>query len=220
MDELIRAVLTELAKGSDKDVVKDISIVSNGVRRDATGKWFITWRHPDRYDPISILPPILVLYTYCPCKPNEGNVLDSILRRLSPRCSGYGHDKSRAILPYREYRQTHNGRGPTTFFFGDGVSGTSYPLSPPVLTHFPLRSLLRFLNFLVPDLSAAQHADVLFVKVTGIDDKDNLKRHCDKTGIPYIPFRDFRVAKTIVGQIVRGEKTKDAFLVKPVVAPN
>ena len=49
MDELIRAVLTELAKGSDKDVVKDISIVSNGVRRDATGKWFVTWRHPDRY---------------------------------------------------------------------------------------------------------------------------------------------------------------------------
>lgn len=49
MDELIRAVLTELAKGSDKDVVQDISIVSNGVRRDATGKWFVTWRHPERY---------------------------------------------------------------------------------------------------------------------------------------------------------------------------
>ena len=52
MDELIRAVLTELAKGSDENVVKDIFIVSNGVRHDATGKWSITWRHPDRYDPI------------------------------------------------------------------------------------------------------------------------------------------------------------------------
>lgn len=51
MDELIRAVLTELAKGSDKNVVKDIPIVSNGVRRDATGKWFIAWRHPERYGP-------------------------------------------------------------------------------------------------------------------------------------------------------------------------
>jgi len=153
MDELIRAVLTELAKGSDKDVVKDISIVSNGVRRDATGKWFVTWRHPD---------------------------------------SGYGHDKSRAILPYREYRQTHEGQGPIVFFFGDGVS----------------------------DLSAARHADVLFVKVTGIDEKDNLKTHCDKAGIPYIPFLDFHIAKAIVGQIVRGEKTKDDFLVKPVGSTN
>jgi len=153
MDELIRAVLTELAQGSDRDVVKDIFIVSNGVRHDATGKWSITWRHPE---------------------------------------SEYGHDKSRAILPYQEYRDTHGGQGPTIFFFGDGVS----------------------------DLSAAQHADVLFVKVTGIDEKDNLKRHCDKAGIPYIPFSDFHVAKTIVGQIVRGEKTKDAFLVTPVAALN
>ncbi|KAH0826742.1 HAD-like domain-containing protein [Lanmaoa asiatica] len=153
MDELIRAVLTELAKGFDKDVVKDISIVSNGVRRNATGKWFVTWRHPE---------------------------------------SAYGHDKSRAILPYRDYRRDHDGQGPTVFFFGDGVS----------------------------DLSAAQHADVLFVKVTGIDEKDNLKKHCDKAGIPYIPFLDFRIAKAIVGQIVRGEKTKDEFLVKPSVSMN
>ncbi|KAF8551592.1 hypothetical protein OG21DRAFT_1539945 [Imleria badia] len=153
MDELIRAVLMELAKGSDKDVVQDISIVSNGVRRDATGKWFVTWRHPE---------------------------------------SAYGHDKSRAILPYQEYREVHDGHGPTVFFFGDGVS----------------------------DLSAAQHADVLFVKVTGIDEKDNLKKHCDKAGIPYIPFLDFYVVKTIVGQIVRGEKTKDEFLVKPTGAAN
>jgi len=69
-------------------------------------------------------------------------------------------------------------------------------------------------------LSAAQHADVLFVKVTGIDEKDNLKRHCDKAGIPYIPFSDFCVAKAIVGQIVRGETTKDDLLVKPVGAAN
>ncbi|KAN0084073.1 HAD-like domain containing protein [Tylopilus felleus] len=153
MDELIRAVLTELAKGSDKNVVKDIPIVSNGVRRDATGKWFIAWRHPE---------------------------------------STYGHDKSQAILPYQAYRHKHDGQGPTVFFFGDGVS----------------------------DLSAAQHADVLFVKVTGIDEKDNLKKHCDKAGIPYIPFLDFHVAKAIVGQIVRGEKSKDDFLVNPIRTTN
>ncbi|KAF9231879.1 HAD-like domain-containing protein [Melanogaster broomeanus] len=153
MDELIRAVLTELAKGSDEDVVKDIAIVSNGVRHDETGKWHITWRHPD---------------------------------------STYGHDKSRAILPYQEYRSEHHGHGPTVFFFGDGVS----------------------------DLSAAQHADVLFVKVTGDDEKDNLKKHCDKAGIPYIPFLNFHTAKEIVDKIVRGEKSKDDFLVKPIALMN
>lgn len=80
--------------------------------------------------------------------------------------------------------------------------------------HFPLH--IVFLS----DLSAAQHADVLFVKVTGIDEKDNLKKHCDKAGIPYIPFLDFHVAKAIVGQIVRGEKTREEFLVKPTGAAN
>lgn len=32
--------------------------------------------------------------------------------------SGYGHDKSRAILPYKELPDP-----PTLFFFGDGISG-------------------------------------------------------------------------------------------------
>lgn len=32
--------------------------------------------------------------------------------------SGYGHDKSQAILPYRALANP-----PTIFFFGDGVSG-------------------------------------------------------------------------------------------------
>lgn len=34
--------------------------------------------------------------------------------------SGYGHDKSQAILPYRDLPDP-----PTLFFFGDGVSGES-----------------------------------------------------------------------------------------------
>ena len=34
--------------------------------------------------------------------------------------SGFGHDKSQAILPYRALPNP-----PTIFFFGDGVSGTS-----------------------------------------------------------------------------------------------
>ncbi|KIJ59962.1 hypothetical protein HYDPIDRAFT_32692 [Hydnomerulius pinastri MD-312] len=144
MDELIRAVLNELASGDQvsEEAVKDITIVSNGVMHDGKGNnWHVIWRHPE---------------------------------------SSYGHDKSKAILPYKERRQL-DGKGPLVFFFGDGVS----------------------------DLSAAQHADVLFVKVTGVDEKDNLKKHCEKAGIAYIPFLDFTEAQGKVNDIVTGKKQKE-----------
>lgn len=38
--------------------------------------------------------------------------------------SGYGHDKSKAILPYRDLAHK-----PTLFFCGDGVSGECEPYS-------------------------------------------------------------------------------------------
>ena len=44
-----------------------------------------------------------------------------------PPCSGYGHDKSRAILPYRDLPNP-----PTLFFFGDGVSGMCSVIVPIV----------------------------------------------------------------------------------------
>jgi 2-hydroxy-3-keto-5-methylthiopentenyl-1-phosphate phosphatase len=40
--------------------------------------------------------------------------------RAEPRRSGFGHDKSWAILPYRDLPEP-----PTLFFFGDGVSDLS-----------------------------------------------------------------------------------------------
>lgn len=43
--------------------------------------------------------------------------------------SGFGHDKSQAILPYRKLIEP-----PTLFFFGDGVSGTFFPHFALVLT--------------------------------------------------------------------------------------
>lgn len=92
-------------------------------------------------------------------------------------------------------------------------------LHPTTISIIPLHSVtpcITHATSLSTDLSAAKHADVLFVKVTGIDEKDNLKKHCDKAGIPYVPFSDFHVAKAIVGQIIRGEKTKEDFLVKGV----
>ncbi|KAF8636967.1 hypothetical protein AX17_003129 [Amanita inopinata Kibby_2008] len=89
--------------------------------------------------------------------------------------SGYGHDKSQAILPYRNLPSP-----PTLFFFGDGVS----------------------------DISAARHADVLFVKQKPGGDND-LAAYCIKHGIKHILFEDFSNALGVVKSIVTGEQTID-----------
>ncbi|KAI0330766.1 hypothetical protein GY45DRAFT_1277293 [Cubamyces sp. BRFM 1775] len=87
--------------------------------------------------------------------------------------SGYGHDKSQAILPYRELPDP-----PTIFFFGDGVS----------------------------DMSAARHADVLYVKAKEGGDND-LAAFCRRENIPHLLFEDFTHALRSVSAIVEGRKT-------------
>ncbi|KAH9887943.1 HAD-like domain-containing protein [Cubamyces lactineus] len=87
--------------------------------------------------------------------------------------SGYGHDKSQAILPYRELPNP-----PTIFFFGDGVS----------------------------DMSAARHADVLYVKEKEGGDND-LAAFCRRENIPHLLFEDFTHALRSVSAIVEGKKT-------------
>ncbi|KAF8655363.1 hypothetical protein AX16_003098 [Volvariella volvacea WC 439] len=89
--------------------------------------------------------------------------------------SGFGHDKSQAILPYRELPSP-----PTLFFFGDGVS----------------------------DISAARHADVLFVK-TKEDGENDLAAYCVREGIKHVLFKDFSQALPVVKSVVDGEKTID-----------
>ncbi|EIM21913.1 hypothetical protein E3Q22_02409 [Wallemia mellicola] len=74
--------------------------------------------------------------------------------------SGFGHDKSKAILPYRDLPQP-----PTLFFSGDGVS----------------------------DMSAAKHADHLYVR----KEKD-LEKYCVAQNIPYTPFDTFTNIKNYV----------------------
>ncbi|KAJ7150804.1 HAD-like domain-containing protein [Mycena filopes] len=87
--------------------------------------------------------------------------------------SGYGHDKSRAILPYRDLESP-----PLLFFFGDGVS----------------------------DMSAARHADILFVKQKD-DGENDLAAYCTREGIKHIIFDDFSQALVVVQAVVSGEKT-------------
>lgn len=92
--------------------------------------------------------------------------------------SGFGHDKSQAILPYRALPEP-----PVLFFFGDGIS----------------------------DMSAAKHADVLFVKEK--EDENDLLEYVQKEGIRHVPFTQFGDALPIVESVVKGRKTVDEVLV-------
>ncbi|KAF7364172.1 hypothetical protein MSAN_01076500 [Mycena sanguinolenta] len=92
--------------------------------------------------------------------------------------SGYGHDKSRAILPYKDLESP-----PLLFFFGDGVS----------------------------DMSAARHADILFVKQKD-DGENDLAAYCNREGIKHIIFHHFSEALGVVQSVVSGEKTPEEVL--------
>ncbi|GJJ15141.1 hypothetical protein Clacol_009416 [Clathrus columnatus] len=94
--------------------------------------------------------------------------------------SGFGHDKSQAILPYRNLPEP-----PLLFFFGDGVS----------------------------DMSAARHADVLFVKKPPGKESD-LATYCEKEGIPHILFENFNQALPMVQAIVEGSMSVQEALKK------
>jgi len=85
--------------------------------------------------------------------------------------SGFGHDKSKAILPYRDLPEK-----PTLLFFGDGVS----------------------------DMSAAVHADTLFVKNDKPEGQNDLAAYCLREGIGHILFKDFTEALPIVSAIITG----------------
>lgn len=52
-------------------------------------------------------------------------------------------------------------------------------------------------------MSAAQHADVLFIKMKGYEESD-LATYCDKLGIKYIKFHDFSQVLPIVEKVVNG----------------
>ncbi|GHJ84211.1 hypothetical protein NliqN6_0613 [Naganishia liquefaciens] len=87
--------------------------------------------------------------------------------------SGFGHDKSKAILPYRDLAHK-----PTLFFCGDGVS----------------------------DMSAAKHADLLFVKEMANGDSD-LAAYCKEQDIDHVSFKDFNKVLEVVKSIVQSQDT-------------
>lgn len=56
------------------------------------------------------------------------------------------------------------------------------------------------------DISAARHADLLFVKVKG-DGENDLSSYCNREGIKHVLFEDFSRALPVVQSIVAGNKT-------------
>jgi 2-hydroxy-3-keto-5-methylthiopentenyl-1-phosphate phosphatase len=102
MAPLIRAVLSKLIGNEE---ASKIEIISNDVQIETNGHWEIKYRHPER----SVVNPY-----YCsPACPTARP-----LAYTDTGASGFGHDKSQAIIPYRSLNPA-----PTLFFFGDGVSG-------------------------------------------------------------------------------------------------
>ena len=60
-------------------------------------------------------------------------------------------------------------------------------------------------------MSAAEHADVLFVKQKG-DGENDLATYCTRQGIRHILFSEFSDALPIVQSVVKGEKSVDEVL--------
>jgi len=102
MAPLIRAVLSKLI--GDKEASK-IEIIANDVQIEENGHWEIQYRHPERF--------VLIPYSCSPASPTA-----RLRAHTDTGTSGFGHDKSQAIIPYRSLSPA-----PTLFFFGDGVSG-------------------------------------------------------------------------------------------------
>lgn len=170
----IRAVLSEHIGEKEAN---EIEIISNDVDIQPDGKWQIKYRHPSRY---------------------AYNVFLIWGHDYKFPGSEYGHDKSRAILPYRELPNP-----PTLFFFGDGVSGMDAVITITVWK--------KRLQVIKSDISAAKHADVLFVRQKQ-DGENDLASYCTRLGIRHILFTDFANALPIVESIVKGEKSVDEAL--------
>jgi 2-hydroxy-3-keto-5-methylthiopentenyl-1-phosphate phosphatase len=64
---------------------------------------------------------------------------------------------------------------------------------------------------IITDLSAARHADILFVK-TKEDGENDLAKYCTREGIPHVLFSNFLGALDVVKRVVNGELSKEEVL--------
>ncbi|KAG8945010.1 hypothetical protein FRC04_001265 [Tulasnella sp. 424] len=161
MEPIIRAVFETTVGVS----ANEVDIISNSVKVNENGKFEILFRHPERFVADTSAPPRYAAHK----TPNF--------------TSGYGHDKSQAILPYRSLPHK-----PILIFLGDGVS----------------------------DLSAAQHADILFAKDKA-DGENDLAAYCTKMGIKHLTFKHFGEVLPIVASVVEETATvEDVLKASPI----
>jgi 2-hydroxy-3-keto-5-methylthiopentenyl-1-phosphate phosphatase len=151
MAPIIRAVLSSLIGDG---TAHNIDIIANDVEIGLGAQWNINFQVPPPQQVSSILASVASS--------------DILIVQIT------GHNKSRAILPYRELESP-----PLLFFLGDGVSG--------MVSYIP-KEILVYLHF--SDMSAARHADVLFVKKKD-DGENDLAAYCKREGIRHILFADF-----------------------------
>jgi len=65
---------------------------------------------------------------------------------------------------------------------------------------------------IIKDISAARHADVLFVKTKILDGENDLAVYCQREGIKHVLFDDFGKALPVVQSVVEGKKSIDEVL--------
>jgi hypothetical protein len=66
-------------------------------------------------------------------------------------------------------------------------------------------------------MSAARHADILFIKVPASapgepSETSDLHTYCVREGIPHVVFHEFEQALVVVQDVVSGRKTKEEVL--------
>ena len=83
----------------------------------------------------------------------------------------------------------------------NGSCGTNYRS-----TSLPLLKIDNHGLHPMTDMSAAAHADVLFVKLKENGESD-LAKYCDNHGIPHILFNNFGEALDVVQSVVQGTES-------------
>jgi hypothetical protein len=110
---------------------------------------------------------------------------------------------------HKQYSHTGNSQTPHCSFSLEMVSRVRLSFlfrlpavhqPPTILCHTPI-DMRCF-----PDLSAAKHADMLFVKEKS-DGENDLATYCGRENIPHVLFSDFSKALPVVRSIVEGDKT-------------
>lgn len=91
----------------------------------------------------------------------------------------------------------------------DNFFGHDKSLSIEPFRQLPKKPLLFFAGDGISDMSAARHADVLFVK----DKQDNdLATYCNQHNIGYHLFKDWTVPKKMLEKLLNGEMSRDELI--------